>query len=538
MSEGLSPLAHARGFFSILMTIAYFDCFSGIAGDMALGALLDCGVPLDELRQGLSSLPVSGWSIEAQPVLRGGIHALDVSISLHGQTDADELHQLQRAGHSHAHPHGHHHEHSHEHGEHSHGHEHSHSHEHEHSHEQNNGTAAHVHGRSMAEIRELIEAGELSECVRKTALDIFWSIAQVEAKMHHSTPEEIHFHEIGGVDSLIDICGVAWCLDYLGVDEVHCSALPYSTGYVDCAHGRMPVPAPATLELLKGVPMFPTEIRGEMVTPTGAGIVATLAQSFGAPPALVPRHIGIGAGKKQWPDRPNLLRVVIGEKIENAEPATPHSVLPKGHPRAPRSECGLEWRTLELVETNIDDMNPELFDHVLTRLFAAGAVDAWMQPAQMKKNRPGQLLSALCAPDARDAIIAVMLRETTTLGVRVGTLRRAALPRESHQVPTPFGTVRVKATHWPQGGVHRAAPEYDDVTRLATEHGVAACEVYAAALSVAQRVLEKSATELSDSTTAPETVVSETQASGAIVPQEMAQPAAGREPFQQQASQQ
>lgn len=526
------------------MTIAYFDCFSGIAGDMALGALLDCGVPLDALQKGLASLPVSGWNIEAQPVLRGGIHALDVSISLHGQTDADELHQLQGAGHSHAHQHEHHqhhhghaphedepHEHHHEHesGEHLHGHEHS----HEVLHTPNNGAAAHVHGRSMAEIRDVIEAGELSERVRKTALDIFWSIAQVEAKMHHSTPEEIHFHEIGGVDSLIDICGVAWCLDYLGVDEVHCSALPYSTGYVDCAHGRMPVPAPATLELLKGVPMFPTEIRGEMVTPTGAGIVATLAQSFGAPPALVPRHIGIGAGKKQWPDRPNLLRVVIGEKIEKAEPQNPGS-----QSTAASSDDGLQWRTLELVETNIDDMNPELFDHVLTRLFAAGAVDAWMQPAQMKKNRPGQLLSALCAPDARDAVIAVMLRETTTLGVRVGTLRRAALPRESHEVPTPFGTVRVKATHWPQGGVHRAAPEYDDVTRLATEHGVAAREVYAAALSAAQRVLEKSAMELSDFTTAPETVVSETQASETIVPQEMAQPAVGREPIQQQASQQ
>lgn len=469
------------------MTIAYFDCFAGIAGDMALGALLDCGVPLDALREGLSSLPVSGWRIEAQPVLRGGIHALDVTVSLHGQTDADELSQLHpphQTAHSRAHEHHHDHEHHHSH-------EHHHGHHHEHAAQdaqddgdaQNNGAAAHVHGRSMAEIRDIIQASEMSERVKRTALEVFWNIARVEAKMHHSTPADIHFHEIGGVDSLIDICGVAWCLEYLGVDAVHCSALPYSTGHVDCAHGRMPVPAPATLELLKGAPLIPTEIRGEMVTPTGAGIVATLAKSFGAPPACTPRHIGFGAGKKQWADRPNLLRVVIGEVGESAQPATPHSVL-----RTPHSEDGLEWRAMELVETNIDDMNPELFDHVLARLFAAGAVDAWLQPAQMKKNRPGQLLSALCPPDARDAVIATVLRETTTLGVRVSPRQRAALPREVREVPTSFGAVRVKVARWPESGVHRAAPEYDDVTRLANQHGVAAREVYAAALAAAQSV--------------------------------------------------
>ena len=298
--------------------------------------------------------------------------------------------------------------------------------------------------------------------------------------MHHSTPEDIHFHEIGGIDSLIDICGVAWCLEYLGVDEVHCSALPYSTGYVDCAHGRMPVPAPATLELLKGAPLVPTEIQGEMVTPTGAGIVATLCSGygpsrFGSPPALTPRHIGCGAGKKRFADRPNLLRVIIGDRMEAVDAiSTDTSSL---------ENDGLKWETMSLIETNIDDMNPEFFDHVLERLFAAGAVDVWLHNAQMKKNRPGSLLGALCPTTSQEMVVAAMLRETTTLGVRVSQVRRGALPREIHNVETAFGQMQVKVARWPEGTVYRAAPEYDDVTRLATQHNVAARDVYQAALA-------------------------------------------------------
>jgi uncharacterized protein (DUF111 family) len=252
------------------MTIAYFDCFAGIAGDMTLGALLDCGVPLDELRKGLSSLPVQGWSIETQPVLKSGIHGTSVTISLHGVSDEEELAASQaqqahpqwaQAHHGHEH-HGHEHDHEHhghehgQHGEHDHahdGHDHHHEHDlHEHTHSHHSHDDHHHHGRSMREIREIIEGSMLSARVKQNSLSVFEAIARVEAQMHHSTPDEVHFHEIGGVDSLIDICGVAWCLEYLGVDEVYCSALPYSTGYVDCAHGRMPVPAPATLELLKG----------------------------------------------------------------------------------------------------------------------------------------------------------------------------------------------------------------------------------------------------------------------------------------------
>lgn len=451
--------------------IAYFDCFSGIAGDMLLGALLDCGVPRDKLRDELKSLPVEGWQLEATPVLKSGIHALKVHITLHGQSDADELAHIE------AHRQGH---------------------DHEHHHEPHHGHHTHEHGRSMAEIREVIAQSTLNARVKQMSLDVFWRIAEVEAKMHHTTPNEIHFHEIGGVDSLLDIIGACWCLDYLGVDEIHCSPLPHSTGFVNCAHGRMPVPAPATQELLIGVPMTPTDIRGEMVTPTGAGLVAVLAQKFGPMPAMTPRFSGFGAGTKDWPDRPNMLRVVIGEKMEAASAQPSPTVMPS----VERSEAagqstlaaelgqsaqlaGLEWRELAVVECNIDDMNPEFFSLVMERLFESGALDVWVQPLQMKKNRPGWLLSALSDRGPLDGIIATILRETTTLGVRVQPVLRAALPRDSQSVETPFGSVRVKFARWSEGHVVRAAPEWADVEKQARENHVSAREVYQAAIAAA-----------------------------------------------------
>jgi uncharacterized protein (TIGR00299 family) protein len=506
--------------------IAYIDCFSGIAGDMLLGAFLDCGVPIEALQEGLTSLPVEGWDIEATPVLKSGIHALSVRITLHGISDEEELtasqsfpthqHDAHHENHHHGHPH---HEHSHEEG-HTHTHNHSHdnaAHHHEptpdvskHGHHGHDVHPAHTHdhhhGRSMAEIRDIIERSALSERVKATSLAIFGAIATVEAELHHSTPEDIHFHEIGGVDSLIDICGAAWCLEYLGVDEVYCSALPYSTGYVDCAHGRMPVPAPATLKLLRGAPMFPTGIKGEMITPTGAGIVGTLARSFGDPPPFIPRHVGCGAGKKDWPDRPNLLRLVIGEAISIVQPSNgalksgssesgcqavgnieAPVLRPNAVDAATPNVAALEWHTLSLIESNIDDMNPELFDHVFTQLFEAGAVDVWLQPVQMKKNRPGATISALCSEPRRDAVLTALLRETTTLGARVSAVQRVALPRKIEFVSTKWGEVRVKSTHWLEGGIERGSPEYDDISRLAAANGVPARAVYQAAMSAFEK---------------------------------------------------
>ncbi|MBV9867482.1 MAG: nickel pincer cofactor biosynthesis protein LarC [Abitibacteriaceae bacterium] len=465
---------------------------------MALGALLDCGVPLAALREGLASLPVSGWQIEAQPILQNGIHGMDVSISLNGLTDAQELQQAsheavsqgEHKGHSHHHePH-----HDHEHGQdnhHSHDH---HNHEHEHYTHAPDAitTVPHVHGRSFSEIRAIIESSQLSDRVRRDSLAIFQRIAEAEAHIHHTTPEEIHFHEIGGIDSLLDICGVAWCLEYLGVDKVHCSALPHSTSFVNCAHGLMPVPAPATLELMKGVPLVPTEIRGEMVTPTGAGIVAALSQSFGSPPAMTPQRIGLGSGKKRFADRPNLLRVVIGQTatVTQQQAAAVTSAPTQPAITADAALAGLEWQSLAVIESNIDNMNPEFFQYVLERLFEAGAVDVWIQPLQMKKNRPASLLGALCPLEAQPAVIATMLRETTTLGVRVQEVSRAALPRKIKEVETKFGTVHVKIASWPERHLWRATPEYADVEHLAAQHKVPLREVYEAALASAQRAAD------------------------------------------------
>ena len=462
------------------MTIAYFDCFSGIAGDMTLAALLDCGVPLDELRAGLASLDVEGWNIEAEPVLKNGIHAMSARITLHGVSDDEEQQQSAKSSrqetareysHSHSHAHGNEHPH-----EHSHDHEHSHTHEHDAAHTHHSSllhsSLPHTHGRSMAEIRALIISSTLNARVQETALKIFGVIAQAEAKMHHTTPDEVHFHEIGGVDSLIDICGVAWCLDYLGVDEIYCSALPHSTGHVHCAHGIMPVPAPATLEILQDAPFFPTGLEGEMITPTGAAIIKALAVGFEFP-AFTPRKIGVGAGRKNFADRPNILRVSVGEKTSSTRTVRGSSALD-----------GLEIRTLSLVETNIDDMNPELWDHVLSCLLQAGALDVWLENVQMKKNRPAQTLRVLVSPELRDEIITIVLRETTTLGVRISQIERVALERESKSVQTQWGEVRLKVASWRAQNLERAAPEYDDVARIARENNIAAREVYDAAMAL------------------------------------------------------
>ena len=434
------------------MKIAYFDCFSGIAGDMALAALLDCGAPLDRLKAGLASLDVENWDISARDVMRSGIHGVKVSITQGGLSDADEL----------AHAHKHHHDDQHSHDHHSHGGEHGHFHSHEHEHH---------HGRSMAEIRALIESSALNQNVRAKALAIFGEVARAEAKIHHSTPDEVHFHEIGGLDSLLDIVGVAWCLDYLGIEAVYASALPMSSGTVKCAHGLMPIPAPATLEILRGAPWTPTDIVGELVTPTGAGILAALCQSYGPAPAMQMETIGMGAGTKEmWGERPNLLRVFIG--TTEAQPKLK----------------GLEWTTLSLLETNIDDMNPQLWEAVFDELFNAGALDVWTIPIAMKKGRPAQQLCALCPTAARDAVLSAILHHTTTIGVRVAAVERAALPRSMEMVATKFGAIRVKVAAWDEGELRRAHPEWEDVKVCALRHQVSAREVYETVLAASQEI--------------------------------------------------
>jgi len=421
------------------MKIAYFDCFAGIAGDMALGALLDCGVPLDELQQALRSLPVEGWELETEPVLKSGIHALKVRIALHGQSDVEEQQ---------AKMHDHEHHHDHEHSHHHHDDEHSHHFHHHH----------HQHGASMADIRNLIEKSTFSDRVKQTSLAIFEKIAIAEAHQHHTTPDKVHFHEIGGVDSLLDICGVAWCLEYLGIEKIYASKLPLSTGFVDCAHGRMPVPAPAVMELLKDVPVYSSGLEGEMITPTGAGILAALCDHFGDAPAMTINDIGCGGGTRQWPDRPNLLRVTLGEYIEDGAKST--------------FSAGLEHRNLKVLETNIDDLNPQLYDDVCDKLWQAGALDVWLENVQMKKNRPAVKLSVLCENAKMDSVLKVLLLQTTSLGVRIKEVQRFSLKRRMEKVNTGYGEIAVKLALDEQGNVLRGQPEYDVMRKLAKQYDV------------------------------------------------------------------
>jgi uncharacterized protein (TIGR00299 family) protein len=416
------------------MKIAYFDCFAGIAGDMALGALLDCGVPLDELRQALRSLPVKGWELETESVLKSGIHALKVRIALHGQSDIEEQHAK-----AYDHEHSHHH------------HDHHHKQEPEHSHDH--------HGVSMAEIRNLIEKSTFSDSVKQTSLAIFEKIAIAEAHQHHTTPYKVHFHEIGGVDSLLDICGVAWCLEYLGIEKIYASKLPLSTGFVDCAHGRMPIPAPAVMELLKGVPVYSSGLEGEMITPTGAGILAALCDDFGDAPAMIINQIGCGGGTRQWPDRPNLLRVTLGENNDNTDAKSTFS-------------AGLERQELRVIETNIDDMNPQFYDNVCDKLWKVGALDVWLEILQMKKNRPAAKLGVLCESAQMDDVLKVLLLETTSLGVRVQYVQRLSLKRRMESVTTSFGEIAVKLALDAEGNFLRGQPEYMELLNAANKFNV------------------------------------------------------------------
>ncbi len=397
------------------MRVAYFDCFSGISGDMTLGALIDLGVSVEELVAELNKMSLPAWTLEARRVTRRSIRATDVRITTEDAT----------------------------------------------------------HERSLREIYDIIEPSGLDNDVKQTALRIFDRIAEAEAHVHDTMPNKIHFHELGGLDSVIDIVGAVIGLKMLGVEEVHSSALPLSRGFAKSAHGLMPVPAPATAELLKGVPFYPTDIEGELITPTGAGILVTLAKSFGQPPPLKFDRIGYGSGKKEF-RHPNLLRVMLAETVTSDE--------------------RLIWENLALLETNVDDMNPEFFEHVMERAFAAGALDVFLTPIQMKKNRPAILLSVLSQPKDVPALLNLLWRETTTIGVRVSEVKRASLPREIVTVETPFGAVKVKVARC-GGQVENIAPEYEDCQRAAVRCSVPLGEVYWAATHAAKQKVNESTSQ-------------------------------------------
>lgn len=384
------------------MSLLYVDAFSGASGDMFLGALVDLGVPVEEIRDGLKGLPIGQWELKVKKEKRGHIWGTRAEVEVKG---------------------------------------------------------GHTHHRSHAEIRDVISSSDLPQEVKEKSLEAFSRLAVAEAKIHNLHPDKVTFHEIGAVDSIVDIVGSFLGLHHLGCKRVVSSPLPLGTGFVDTAHGPMPVPAPATLEILKGAPVYDGGSRTELLTPTGAAILRVIARSFGPLPPMRPSKIGYGVGSRDLPERPNLLRLILGEEDE------------EGLLRE-------DW----ILEANIDDMNPQFCEHLMERLFASGALDVTWTPTVMKRGRPGGILKALVSWERKEEVLRAMIRESTTIGVRMYRVRRRCLERRIERVETPWGPVRMKVSS-DQGEMMNALPEYKDCEEIASRAGVPLKEVYFKALS-------------------------------------------------------
>ena len=382
------------------MKTAYLDIISGISGDMTLGAFVSAGVPFDALKAELEKLPLSGYSISQRTLMRSMVATVKIDVTM----DAG-------------------------------GHEH--------------------HHRGLRAIEDIITGSALSASVQERAMEMFRNLARAEATVHGTTIDKIHFHEVGAVDSIVDIVGVAVCMELAGIEKLRTTPVRTgSGGSIDTQHGRMPVPAPATLELLKGYPVDLTDIPFELTTPTGATIVATLSEGImSADAVFTPQRVGYGAGGREIPGLPNMLRLVIGE-LESSS---------------------LE-ETLLQFETNIDDMNPELFPWVIEKLFDAGVNDAWLIPMQMKKGRPALQLCALAPHGLRERVLGILYAETSTAGVRVHAVRRHRLPREQRRCSTRYGEVTAKAVG--DGEDALLVPEHEECRRIAHEHNLPLIQVY------------------------------------------------------------
>ncbi|MBS1851204.1 MAG: nickel pincer cofactor biosynthesis protein LarC [Acidobacteria bacterium] len=426
------------------MRIAYLDCFSGISGDMFLGALVDAGVSARLLEETVAALQV-GAKLEISRVDRSGITATKVDVIVNGEKD-------QPREHKHEHGHGHHH---HEHD----GHQHSsragapapHSHDHQ-------------HGRGLKQIKQLIAQAAISPRAKQTATAIFEALGAAESKIHNVDIQKIHFHEVGAVDAIVDIVCAAVGAEALGVDEIVCSPLNVGGGTVKCAHGTFPVPAPATVELLSDAPIFSSGVQAELVTPTGAAIVKTLAGRFAAFPAMKVEKAGYGAGSRDLPGAANVVRLTVGEALPS-EVALPPA----------------EQDAVAVLEANLDDLNPQIVGYVMERLLAAGALDVFAAPVQMKKNRPGTLLTVLSQPDDAARLTEILFAETTTLGVRQREEKRQVLAREWATVATEWGDVRIKIARR-KGTVTNYAPEYEDCRKIAEEKQIPLKAVMQAAI--------------------------------------------------------
>jgi uncharacterized protein (TIGR00299 family) protein len=386
-----------------MTTIACFDCFSGISGNMALGALLDCGIAPDTLRSELTKLNLGGYRLEIRETNKAGLRGMAVEV----RTDEKQP------------------------------------------------------PRHLKDIEAILQAGALAARVRERSLRTFRVLAEAESKVHGEPVEKIHFHEVGAVDAIVDIVGTAICLELLGVEKVYASPLHIGAGSVQTAHGLLPVPAPATAELLRGVPVYGRDVEAELVTPTGAALLAGMAADFGGAPPMRIERVGYGAGTRDLPWA-NLLRVTVGS-----------------------AEDGPAGERVLVVEANIDDMNPQWYEHVLERLFEAGALDVYLTPIQMKRSRPAVTLAMMVDESKLDTALGVLFSETTTIGVRMHPVERRKLAREERTVETAYGPVTVKIARW-EKQVMNAAPEYRDCLRLAEEKGVPLKEVWQAALAEAR----------------------------------------------------
>lgn len=411
----------------------YFDCFSGASGDMVLGALLDLGLPMEALRGALGSLAIDCGGVSSERVLRAGVSAM----KFHAHADETKGGVEHAHGHDHDHPH-------HE------AHAHSHAHQHDgHAHKE----ARH----NLTEIAVYIGRSALSAEGKARALHLFERLAEAEAAIHQMPVETVHLHEVGAVDSIIDIVGAVYGLEWVGATSVMSSPLNVGSGTVECAHGTFPVPAPATARLLRGAPVYAGAIPKELVTPTGALIVTDYASSFGPLPAMRMDKIGYGAGTRDFKGNPNVLRLFLGD-AEALSPA----------------------ERVVTIECEIDDMNPQLFGPLMDRLAEAGALDVFYSAVQMKKNRPGTLVTVIAPPERREAIAGLLFAETTTIGVRYQEVRRDRLDREIRTIDTPLGPIRFKvATR--DGRVLNAAAEFDDCARVAAERQVPIKDVQAMA---------------------------------------------------------
>jgi uncharacterized protein (TIGR00299 family) protein len=428
------------------LSVLYFDCFSGASGDMILGALIDAGVPLDELRRALGSLAVDRDDVWTERVTRAGITATKLNVrgeeAPRDQVGARGHHT--RHGHEHAQGSGHHHEA-----------------DRPHVHLADSVPAAtrqHQAHRSLAEIYALIDRSSLGAAGKTRAKELFRRLGEVEAAIHGTTLEKVHLHEVGARDSIVDIVGAVFAFEWLGAENVVCSPLNVGGGTIRSAHGVYPVPAPATARLLQGAPIYASPQNVELVTPTGALVLSGYARSYGPVPPMRLRAVGYGAGSRDFPDTPNVLRVLVGEEAESSGTSG-----------------------VVVIEAEIDDMNPQIFGLLMDRLLDEGALDVYYTAIQMKKNRPGTLLTVIAAPEQRERLTTAIFRETTTIGVRYREMARECLAREVVPVDTPFGRIRFKvARHG--GQIVNTSPEFDDCVRAAADAGRPLKDVQAAAV--------------------------------------------------------